>query len=233
MSLAKEFDLFVIEDNAQAIGADYTFKNGQRKKTGTIGHIGCTSFFPSKNLGCFGDGGAMITDDDDLAHRLRMIANHGQQKKYYHDVTGVNSRLDSLQAAILKVKLQYLDEYAAARQQVASNYDKAFKGVEALQIPVRQPNSTHVFHQYTLRVKNGTRDELQKYLADREIPSMIYYPVPLYRQKAFAHYADDQFFLPATEQLCREVISLPVHTEMSESLQNYIAETLVSFFVTV
>ncbi len=231
MQVAEKHGLFVVEDNAQAIGSDYTFSNGTMKKTGTIGHIGCTSFFPSKNLGCMGDGGAMMTNDDELAAKLRMIANHGQQKKYYHDVTGVNSRLDSLQAAILNVKLQYLDEYSAARQSAAAFYDDVFKNIEALKTPARQHNSTHVFHQYTLRVKNGKRDELQEYLSAIGIPSMIYYPVPLYKQKAFEQYVPAGFSLPVTELLCREVISLPIHTEMEEDLLGHITETVRSFFL--
>ncbi len=230
MALAEQHNLFVVEDNAQAIGADYTFKNGVVKKTGTIGHIGCTSFFPSKNLGCMGDGGAMMTNDDALAAKLRMIANHGQQKKYYHDVTGVNSRLDSLQAAILNIKLRHLDEYSAARQSAAAFYDEAFQNIQELQTPARQHNSTHVFHQYTLRVKNSRRDDLQAYLSEKGIPSMIYYPVPLYKQKAFEKYVPAGFTLPVTEQLCREVISLPIHTEMDGELLGFISESVCSFF---
>lgn len=230
MALAAQHNLWVVEDNAQAIGSDYTFKNGTVKKTGTIGHIGCTSFFPSKNLGCMGDGGAMMTHDETLAAKLRMVANHGQQKKYYHDVTGVNSRLDSLQAAILNIKLRHLDEYSAARQSAAAFYDEAFKNIPELQTPVRHHNSTHVFHQYTLKVKNGKRDELQAHLSDKGIPSMIYYPVPLYQQKAFIQYVPEGFSLPVTEQLCQEVISLPIHTEMDEELLGYITDSVRSFF---
>ena len=230
LAVAEKHGLYVVEDNAQAIGADYTFSDGRVKKTGTLGHIGSTSFFPSKNLGCYGDGGAMLTNDDALAHQLRMIANHGQQQKYYHDVVGVNSRLDSLQAAILKVKLQYLDAYSAARQRAAAFYDDAFNELEGLQTPVRQHNSTHVFHQYTLRVKNGQRDALQQYLSEKGIPSMIYYPVPLYQQKAFAHYLPKGFVLPVTELLCSEVLSLPIHTEMDENLLGFITQTLRAFF---
>jgi len=230
MALAEKHRLYVVEDNVQAIGADYIFDNGTVKKAGTIGHIGCTSFFPSKNLGCYGDGGAMMTNDDALAAQLRMIANHGQQKKYYHDVTGVNSRLDSLQAAILNVKLPYLDEFSAARQHAATFYDNAFQDIPGLQIPARQANSTHVFHQYTLQVKNGKRDAFQAYLQEIGIPSMIYYPVPLYHQKAFKQYAPEGFSLPVTEQLCREVISLPIHTEMQEGLLGFIADSVIAFF---
>ena len=230
MQVAAEHGLFVIEDNAQSIGGDYTFGDGTRKKTGTVGHVGCTSFFPSKNLGCYGDGGAIFTDDDELAARLRMTVNHGQAKKYYHSVVGVNSRLDSLQAAILNVKLKYLDEYCAARQTAADYYDAAFAGLEELQTPARQPNSTHVFHQYTLQVKNGRRDALQQHLQTRGIPSMIYYPVPLYRQEAFAPFVTPDFVLPEVEDLCSSVLSLPIHTEMKEDQLTFITRTVREFF---
>jgi UDP-2-acetamido-2-deoxy-ribo-hexuluronate aminotransferase len=230
MALATKYNLYVIEDNAQAIGANYTFSDGSAQKTGTIGHIGCTSFFPSKNLGCYGDGGAIMTNDDDLAQKLRMVANHGQKRRYYHDVIGVNSRLDSVQAAILDVKLKHLDAYNAARNKVANYYDNAFKNIEALQTPLRQYNSTHVFHQYTLQVKNEQREALQAHLMGKKIPSMIYYPVPLYKQNAFKHYQPDNFALPITEELCRSVMSLPIHTEMDESLLAYITEGVTSFF---
>lgn len=229
LAVAQEHGLYVVEDNAQAIGAEYTFSEGKKMKTSTMGHIGTTSFFPSKNLGCFGDGGAIMTNDDGLAEKMRMIANHGQIKKYYHQVTGVNSRLDTIQAAILKIKLKYLNDYAAARRNAADFYDAAFENKKELQTPVRKNNSTHVFHQYTLRVKNGEREKLQKHLAERGIPSAIYYPVPLYRQQAFAKFAEAGFSLPVTENLCREVLSLPIHTEMSEELMNYIAEGVLSF----
>jgi UDP-2-acetamido-2-deoxy-ribo-hexuluronate aminotransferase len=231
MDFAQQRNLFVIEDNAQAIGAEYTFSDRKKSKTGTIGHIGCTSFFPSKNLGCYGDGGAIMTNDDNIAQKLRMIANHGQKKKYYHEVVGVNSRLDSMQAAILDIKLKHLDAYSAARNNAANYYDNAFKKIEALQIPVRQYNSTHVFHQYTLQVKNGQRAALQAHLQEKGIPSMIYYPVPLYKQNAFKHYQDDNFILPITEQLCNSVMSLPIHTEMTEPLLAYISESVKSFFI--
>jgi dTDP-4-amino-4,6-dideoxygalactose transaminase len=230
LDLARRHGIFVVEDNAQAIGADLTLPDGSRRKTGTLGHIGCTSFFPSKNLGCYGDGGAMMTDDSDLAASLRMIANHGQQQRYYHDVTGVNSRLDSLQAAILKVKLQHLDEYSAARQQAAARYDEAFRDLPGLAVPMRQPGSSHVFHQYTLRVKDGRRDALQAHLQSLGIPSMIYYPVPLYRQKAFAHFAQPGFSLPVTELLCQEVLSLPIHTELDAETQQVIISAVRAFF---
>jgi UDP-2-acetamido-2-deoxy-ribo-hexuluronate aminotransferase len=231
MEVAKKHDLLVIEDNAQAIGADCFFSDGTKKKTGTIGQTGTTSFFPSKNLGCYGDGGAIFTDDDELAAKMRMIANHGQSERYYHSVIGVNSRLDSIQAAILNVKLKYLDEYCSARRKIADAYDQAFAGIEELQTPVRAEKSTHVFHQYTLQVKNGNRDDLHKYLAKRGVPSMIYYPVPLYRQRAFKEFVAPDFApLPATEKLSNSVLSLPIHTEMNEETLNFIIGNVRSFF---
>ena len=230
MQLAKKHNLFVIEDNAQAIGAEYTFSDGATAKTGTIGHIGSTSFFPSKNLGCYGDGGALMTNDDNLAQKMRMIANHGQEKKYYHKVLGCNSRLDSIQAAILNIKLSYLDEYGASRNKMAYYYDEAFYTIKELEVPVRQHNSTHVFHQYTLKVKNGKRNELQKYLSEKGIPSMIYYPLPLYKQEAFQQFVSDVFSLATTEKLCDEVLSLPIHTEMNIDEMNFICTSIQSFF---
>ena len=230
MKLAEKHNLFVIEDNAQAIGADYTFADGSKAKTGTIGHIGSTSFFPSKNLGCYGDGGALMTNDDDLAQKMRMIANHGQEKKYYHKVLGCNSRLDTIQAAILNIKLKYLDQYSAARNSMASYYDEAFSEIKDLEVPVRQYTSSHVFHQYTLKVKNGKRNELQKYLSEKGIPSMIYYPLPLYKQEAFQQFVSADFSLPTTEQLCDEVLSLPIHTEMDVEDMNFICTSIQSFF---
>lgn len=230
LDVTNKYGLYVVEDNAQAIGADYTFKNGTVRKTGTMGNIGTTSFFPSKNLGCFGDGGAMMTNEDELAEKLRMIANHGQRKKYYHDVVGVNSRLDTLQAAILNVKLSHLDEYLSARQAVAAKYDKAFAGIDRVKTPARQHNSTHVFHQYTLLVKDAKRNELQQYLKERGIPSMIYYPVPLYKQEAFLPYVPVNFRLEVTETLCESVLSLPIHTEMDENQQEFISSSVKSFF---
>lgn len=230
MRVAERHNLFVIEDNAQAVGADYAFADGRVKKAGTVGHVGCTSFFPSKNLGCYGDGGAIFTDDDRLAEKMRVIANHGQTEKYYHSLVGVNSRLDSIQAAILDVKLKHLDEYCAARRQAADFYDAAFAEIEDLQTPARAKNSTHVFHQYTLRVKNGRRDRLMAHLRENGVPSAIYYPVPLYRQIAFAPDVSDGFNLPVTEQLCDSVISLPIHTEMDAKLLSYITEQVKSFF---
>jgi UDP-2-acetamido-2-deoxy-ribo-hexuluronate aminotransferase len=229
MEVAHRHNLYVIEDNAQAIGAEYTFKNGHKTRTGTIGHIGCTSFFPSKNLGCYGDGGAMMTNDDDLAKKIRMIANHGQSKKYYHSIIGVNSRLDSMQAGILDVKLKRLDKYSAARRKAASFYDKAFKNIEGLETPYRVRHSTHVFHQYTLRVKNRQRNALQTFLNERDVPCMIYYPVSLYKQEAFAHYWQGDE-LKITEQLCEEVISLPMHTELDNDTLTYIVDMVKAFF---
>lgn len=230
LEFAERHNLFVIEDNAQAIGSDYTFTDGTVKKTGTIGHIGCTSFFPSKNLGCYGDGGALMTNDDELASKIRMIANHGQEKKYYHKVLGCNSRLDTIQAAVLKVKLKHLDEYSAARNRMADYYDTNLAGIAEIQTPKRAVNSTHVFHQYTLRVKNGKRDELQKYLAEKNIPSMVYYPLPLYKQEAFLQYVEEGFSLPFTEQLCTEVISLPVHTEFDQEVLDVIITEIKNYF---
>ena len=230
LDLAGKHNLYIIEDNAQAIGADYSFADNAGEKAGTIGHIGTTSFYPAKNLGCYGDGGAIFTNDDLLAEKMRMIANHGQTKTYYHDVVGVNSRLDSIQAAILDVKLKYLDEYARARNAAALVYDEEFQSIEELQTPVRQTNSTHVFHQYTIRVRNGKRDELKEFLAGKNIPTSVFYPVPLYRQKAFSDYVAPDFHLPVTEWLCAEVLSLPIHTEMDKETQKYIIENVKDFF---
>jgi dTDP-4-amino-4,6-dideoxygalactose transaminase len=230
MKLAEKYKLYVIEDNAQAIGADYTFSNGNVAKTGTIGHIGSTSFFPSKNLGCFGDGGALMTNDDELANKMRMIANHGQEVKYCHKVLGCNSRLDTIQAAILNVKLRFLEDYCTARNSVANYYDEALSTIDELEVPARQINSTHVFHQYTLKVKNGKRNELQKYLADKGIPSMIYYPLPIYKQEAFKQFFSSDFLLETSEELCDQVLSLPIHTEMNVEHINFISNSVKSFF---
>ncbi|MFV0157070.1 DegT/DnrJ/EryC1/StrS family aminotransferase [Empedobacter falsenii] len=225
MAIAKEHNLYVVEDTAQAIGAEY---KGQ--KAGTIGHIGCTSFFPSKNLGCYGDGGAIFTNDDDIAHRLRGIVNHGMYKRYYHDEVGVNSRLDSVQAAVLRRKLPFLDEYNAARNKAAAYYSEAFKDIDALITPSKGEDTTHVFHQYTLRVTNGKRNELQAFLTEKEIPAMIYYPVPLRKQKAYdnGHYNDADF--PNTNKLVEEVMSLPMHTELEEEQLVYITSAVREFF---
>jgi len=229
LEIAKKHDLFVVEDNAQAIGAEYTFTDGRKAHTGTMGDVGCLSFFPSKNLGCFGDGGAITTNDDSIAERIRIIANHGQNKRYYHAVIGVNSRLDTVQAAVLSVKLGHLDEFCSARQGVAAKYDRAFSEVEHLAPPGRAANSTHVFHQYTLKVANGDRDRLKEHLGSRGVPSMIYYPVPLYKQEAFSGYSPD-LLLPVTEQLSDEVLSLPVHTEMTDETQEHIIDSVLSFY---
>jgi UDP-2-acetamido-2-deoxy-ribo-hexuluronate aminotransferase len=227
MALAKKHNLFVIEDVAQAIGADYTFSDGKKVKAGTIGTIGCTSFFPSKNLGCYGDGGAIYTNDDVLAKKLRMIAHHGQSVQYVHDVLGVNSRLDTIQAAVLKVKLKHLDEYATARNKAADYYDKAFANHPKLKTPVRAKNSTHVFHQYTLQLINVDRAKLREQLAERGIPAMIYYPIPLHKQKAYASERFDKEDFPITEKLCATVLSLPMHTEMDEEMLNYITDNVL------
>ena len=230
MNIAQEHNIFVVEDNAQAIGADYLFSNGDKKKSGTIGHIGCTSFYPSKNLGCYGDGGAIMTNDDNLAFLLQKIANHGQSVRYYHDVVGVNSRLDAIQAVVLSAKLKHLDEYNLARQKVADYYDAAFAGHAEILTPLRSSFSTHVFHQYTLRIKNGKRDSLKDFLDDNKIPNMIYYPVPLYKQEAFKATSNGLEYLENTELLCKEVISLPIHTEMDPTQLDYIINVVKTFF---
>lgn len=229
MQLADEHHLFVVEDGCQAIGAEYTFSDGHKAQAMTMGHIGCTSFFPSKNLGCYGDGGAMFTNDDALAERMRQIANHGCKVRYHHDIIGVNSRLDSIQAAILDVKLAHLSDYIAARQRAAAYYDQAFAGCEAVLIPGRQPHSTHVFHQYTLRIVAGRdkRDELQARLKEAGIPAMIYYPVPLHMQKAYRDERYHEGDFPAAERLADTVLSLPMHTELDEEQLHYITETVL------
>ena len=229
MAIAKEHNLFVIEDNAQAIGGDYTFKDGSTKKTGSIGAIGCTSFFPSKNLGCFGDGGAMFTDDDALAEKLKMIANHGQKTKYYHDIVGCNSRLDALQAAILNIKLPLLDGYIDARRKAADFYDKAFAGNEKITTPYSADYCKHVFHQYTLILEGIDRDELSAFLAKNNIPSMIYYPVPAHKQKMFAAFGGADYNLEKTDWLSGRVLSLPIHTELDEEQQSFIAQKVLEF----
>ena len=230
MAIASKYNIYVIEDNAQAIGADCIFSNGKKQKSGTVGHIGCTSFFPSKNLGCYGDGGAMMTNDDLLAEKLRMIANHGQKKKYYHEVLGVNSRLDSMQAAVLNIKLKRLDEYCMARRKVAHTYNEAFQSAEQIITPQEVSQSTHVYHQYTLKIADGSRDRLADFLTHKGVPSMIYYPVPLYDQNAFKSIKGSIDFLPVTDQLCKEVISLPIHTEMKKEDQDRVIETVLNFF---
>jgi len=230
MDVARKHGIFVVEDNAQAIGAVYTYADGTRKHAGTIGDIGTTSFYPAKNLGCYGDGGAIFTNDDKLDSTIRMIANHGQSHTYYHDLVGVNSRLDSIQAAVLDVKLRYLDDFAAARNSVADMYDERFAAAEELQTPVRSDSSTHVFHQYTIRVRDGRRDELKDHLASAGIPSSVFYPLPLNKQKAFAGFVPEDLNLPVTEQLCREVLSLPIHTEMDEETIERITDGVLNFF---
>ena len=229
MQIAKKHNLFVIEDNAQAIGNDYRFSDGTVKKTGSIGHIGCTSFYPSKNLGAFGDGGAIFTEDDSLAHQLRMIASHGQSRRYYHDVVGCNSRLDAMQAVILDIKLKHLDQYNAARRKAADFYDTAFMGHRNITIPFRSENNCHVFHQYTLILENVDRDGLHSYLAENGIPSMIYYPVPAHKQKMFDAFGGSLFELPLTDWLTERVISLPIHTELDEEQQKYICDKVLEF----
>ena len=229
MSLAKKYNLFVIEDNAQAIGSDYLGFN-QPQKTGTIGNIGCTSFFPSKNLGCFGDGGAMMTNDDELAKKLRMIANHGQSKRYYHDIVGCNSRLDNIQAAVLRIKLKELYQYILNRQKAANYYDENLKELDQLTLPYRSLDSNHVFHQYTLKLDDFiVRDELIKYLADKKIPAMVYYPVPAHKQKMFSKIPNSYGNMKVTNWLSSRVISLPMHTELSTLQQDYIIENISNF----
>lgn len=229
MKIAEKHGLYVVEDNAQAIGASYKFSDGSVKKTGTIGHIGCTSFYPSKNLGAFGDGGAICTNDSTLANKLQMIANHGQSKRYYHDLVGCNSRLDSIQAAILSIKLNHLDEYSQARAAVAAYYDKAFAGNEKINTPVTASFSTHVYNQYTLVLNGVNRDDLVSYLAGKNIPSMIYYPVPGHKQKMFESFGTGQQTMAVTDWLTESVISLPIHTEMDEEQLKYITDAVLEF----
>jgi UDP-2-acetamido-2-deoxy-ribo-hexuluronate aminotransferase len=229
MAIAKRHNLFVIEDNAQAIGSTYTAKDGSRKKTGAIGAIGATSFFPSKNLGCYGDGGAIFTDDDTLATRLKMIANHGQNKRYYHEMVGCNSRLDSVQAAVLNVKLKCLDQYIDARRAAADYYDKAFAAHPKITTPYRAPYSQHVFHQYTLLLEGVDRNGLNEFLAAKGIPSMIYYPVPAHRQQMFAAAGGSKYNLPVTDWLTERVISLPMHTELDNEQLHAISTAVLEF----
>ena len=230
MEIAKKHKLFVIEDNAQAIGADYYFKNGNSVKAGCIGDIGCTSFFPSKNLGCYGDGGAIFTNDDNLAANIKMIANHGQNKKYYHEVVGCNSRLDTIQAAVLDVKLKYLDSYCEARQNAAGYYSYNLSEVHEIETPLISDFTTHVFHQYTLKIKNGKRDELKAFLEKNGIPAMIYYPVPLNEQNAFKTSCKVIGNLENTYKLCESVLSLPIHTEMTTEIQDFIIGKIKEFY---
>lgn len=231
LKIAEHNSLKVIEDAAQSIGAVYSFSNGLKKQAGTMGDVGTTSFFPSKNLGCFGDGGAIFTNDDLLADKIKMIANHGQKVKYFHDSIGVNSRLDTLQAAILRVKLKYLDEYSNSRNRVAEKYDLSFRMLDKIEIPYRVSNSTHVFHQYTLKLGGSVnRDEFKKYLNSKAIPSMVYYPMPLHLQKAYLCYGGERGQFPIAEKLCNQVLSLPIHTEMDQEQQSYIIEQVLNYF---
>lgn len=237
MELAQKHNLYVIEDNAQAIGATYTSKNGNKQKAGTIGHVASTSFFPSKNLGCYGDGGAIFTNDDDLAHTIRGIVNHGMYERYYHDVVGVNSRLDSIQAAVLRAKLPKLDDYNESRWRSAMQYSNAFQGQEHIVAPkiscacgqLKSCCDCHVFHQYTLRILNGKRDALVKHLNDNQVPCGVYYPVPLHRQKAYADSRYDDADFPVTNQLVKEVISLPMHTELDDEQIHFITDLVIDF----
>ena len=228
-AMAKQHNLHVVEDACQAIGADYTFSDGSVKKAGTMGTMGCTSFFPSKNLGCYGDGGAIFTQDDELAHKLRGIVNHGMFVRYYHDMVGVNSRLDSLQAAVLDIKLKQLDKYNANRQRAASYYSAAFANNPHIQTPITASFSNHVFHQYTLILNNIDRDKLIQYMNEKQIPVMIYYPVPLYLQKAYKDERYKQGDFPVSEALASSVISLPMHTELDEEQLAYITSSLLEF----
>ena len=229
MAIAKKYNLPVIEDNAQAIDCDYTFTDGSIKKTGTIGTIGCTSFYPSKNLGAYGDGGAIFTNDDALAEKLKMIANHGQKIRYYHELVGCNSRLDTIQAAVLDVKLKRLDDYSAARQKAAAFYNEAFAGNDKITVPYVARYTNHVYHQYTLILDGVDRDGLSAYLAEQKIPSMIYYPVPAHRQKMFEAYGSGNINLPVTDWLTERVISLPIHTELEDAQLQYIADHVLKF----
>ncbi len=230
LKIARKHDLFIIEDVAQATGADYIFSDGTRKKAGTMGDMGCTSFFPSKNLACFGDGGAIFTNDDSLAKLARSITNHGSTRKYYHDDIGVNSRLDAIQAAILRVKLRYLDEYNNSRRNAASFYDRQLSNIENVISPFRSNKSTHIFHQYTIKMEHGDRDNLKNYLEERGVPSMIYYPVPMHRQKAYSYLDLGDEAFPVTNRLCDSVLSLPIHTELNIDQLKYICDNIYKFF---
>ncbi len=230
MNLARVRELYIIEDNAQSMGAKCLAPGNVQQMSGTIGHVGCTSFYPSKNLGCYGDGGAMFTLDDEMSHKMRKVANHGMQKKYHHDVIGVNSRLDSIQAAILHVKLPHLDDYNERRRKVAAQYDERLRNIPGILTPVRVAWSEHVFHQYTIRIREGRRDEMQSYLANQKIPTMIYYPVPMHEQTAFNKVVRRRVSLANTEKVCKEVLSLPMHPDLSEDQVNYICEHIEGFF---
>lgn len=230
MKIAKKYKISIIEDNAQSLSAEYTFADGTTKKAGAIAHLGTASFFPSKPLACYGDGGAVMTADDELAERIRVLANHGQSEKYYHKMVGCNSRLDTIQAAILDVKLKYIDEFTKARQQAAVRYNQAFATLTDIQTPVESPFSTHVYHQYTIQVKDGKRDALQLYLKEKGIPTMIYYPLPVQEQEAYKWIARPSGDLSVSVRLCKEVLSLPIHTEMTEQEQDFIIENTTNFF---
>jgi UDP-2-acetamido-2-deoxy-ribo-hexuluronate aminotransferase len=230
MKIAEKHGLYIIEDAAQATGAEYKFSDGKSKKAGTIGTIGTTSFFPSKNLACYGDGGALFTNDEALAKKMRSIANHGMKERYHYDDIGINSRLDTLQAAILRVKLKYLDQFNAARKAVADFYDEAFSGCPYILIPERTTSSSHIFHQYTIRVKNGKRDALKKHLESAGIPAMIYYPGPLHNQKAYSYLGYRENDFPVTSALCKEVLSLPIHPEMEQEQLDFITAIILKFF---
>lgn len=230
MKIATDNNLYVIEDAAQATGADYIFGDGTVKKAGTIGHIGTTSFFPSKNLGCYGDGGAMYTNDDALAKKIRSIANHGMKVRYYHDDIGVNSRLDTIQAAILNVKLRYLDQYNKARQRIADFYDEAFMGCPFIKVPERVSYSSHIFHQYTIRLRDERRQQMKDFIEKNRIPSMIYYPVPLHLQEAYLYLGHKTGDFPVTEMLCKEVLSLPMYPELDQEQLDYLTTNVLKFF---
>ncbi len=229
MDIARRHNLYVVEDNAQAIGADYTFSDGTVKKSGTIGTIGCTSFFPSKNLGCFGDGGALFTNDDELAEQIRVVVNHGMKVRYYHDYVGVNSRLDTIQAAVLDIKLKHLDEYISARQYAAAYYDKAFSVTDKIITPKKSDFTTHVYHQYVMVLNGVDRDALMKHLQSKGIACAIYYPVPLHEQKAYQDPRYKKGDFPVSEYLCENVIALPMHTEFTDEQLNYITTTILDF----
>lgn len=229
MDIAKKHNLYVIEDNAQAIGCDYTHRDGTTSKTGTIGTIGCTSFFPSKNLGCYGDGGAICTNDEKLAVAMKQIANHGQTIRYHHEMVGCNSRLDTIQAAILRIKLRSLDEYCDARRKVADYYDNFLSNIKEITAPVRAKDSRHVFHQYTMQLEGIDRDKLSEFLATKGVPSMIYYPIPAHKQKMFAAFNCENQDLPVTVWLTKRVLSLPIHTEMEEEQLVHICASIQEF----
>jgi UDP-2-acetamido-2-deoxy-ribo-hexuluronate aminotransferase len=230
MKIAHKHDLFVVEDAAQATGADFIYRNGTSKKAGTIGNIGTTSFFPSKNLGCYGDGGALYTNDDTLATKIRSISNHGMKIRYYHDDIGVNSRLDTIQAAILRIKLRNLDSYNTARRAAADFYDESFIGCPWIKVPERMSCSSHIFHQYTISVLNGKRQMLKEYLESKKIPSMIYYPVPLHKQEAYSYLSDRLKDFPVADKLCSEVISLPMHPDLDQEQLEYITANVLKYF---